>query len=81
MLFKYPVMMFISNYTCCGCIRQESKTNAVSRTCEAPVNRKRKSAVCYVMFLDTLCSKKSYDMPHIGCVFPALVDRHSACSL
>ena len=33
--------------------------------CESPGCRR------YFMFLDTLCSKKSYDMPHIGCGFHA----------
>ena len=49
-----------------------------------------------IMFLETLCSKKLYDMPHVGVVFirfsgrrfPALVDirlftinRQALCSL
>ena len=40
---------------------------------------------CYLMFLDTLCSKKWYDMPHIGYGIQSLqwstisrIDRHSA---
>ena len=43
------------------------------------------AAAISIMFLDTLCSKKWYDMPHIGCGIHSLewatisrIGRHSA---
>ena len=38
------------------------------------------AAAISILFLDTLCSKKWYDMPHIGCGIHSIhrIGRHSA---
>ena len=41
------------------------------------VCRCRRPAAISIMFLDTLCSKKWYDMPHM-CGIHSRIDRHSA---
>ena len=69
-----------------------NECNAMLRACQAVANRNALATrVCSflprfdIMFLDTLCSKKSYDMPHIRCSIHALqwstisrIGRHSA---
>ena len=71
-----------------------AKTNVLSCACKAALNRNALAtgrasllvaALFTIMFLDTLCSKKWYDMPHIGCGIHALqrstisrIGRHSA---
>ena len=54
---------FISNSIRCGCLGNDQCNIACLQT---------------EMFLDTLCSKKWYDMPHIGCGIHSRIGRHSA---
>ena len=74
---------FISNYIRCGCLRKDQCNIACLRSCILAVATLRGGnelrlliyavRVCRlpslfsIMFLDTLYSKKWYDMPHIGC--------------
>ena len=88
-----------------SCIKQKCTGNWPSPLCArrqriAPFDLRRASlpvsAAISIMFLDSLCSKRWYDVPHIGVVFirfrgprfPLLVDirlvtinRHARCSL
>ena len=55
------------------------------RTVPCDLRRAESAGAAAIMFLDTLCSKKWYDMPHIGCGINSLqwstiprIGRHSA---
>ena len=64
--FNYRVR-FISNsalFVAAAC----TDTDETSRVCEAAVNRS-------ALAIDTLCSKKSYDMRHMWCGIRALLVR------
>ena len=81
--FKYT-MTFISNSVRCGCLRQDQCNIACLRSCSKqkctgnwplpPCKLQGDNELRLVIsacFLK-LCSKKLYDMPHIGCVIHAL---------
>ena len=91
----------ISNYIRCGCLRTDQSCSKQKCTgnwppppCEAatncavwspPCESAGAAAIFSKLFLDTLCSKKWYDMPHIGCGIHSLqwstiprIGRHSA---
>ena len=65
MFFNYR-MRFISNSGTATLQGSDELCIVISamRVCRLPP--------LFDMFLDTLCSKKSYDMPHIGCGIHAL---------
>ena len=92
---------FISNSIRCGCLRNDQCNIACLHTemhsqlaaallrggdelCRV-ISDSAGAAAISIMFLDTLCSKKWYDMPHIGCGIHSLqwstisrIGRHSA---
>ena len=92
---------FISNSIRCGCLRQDQCNIACLQSCiqkctgNIGLRHSARRQLCRaslpaavaisIMFLDTLYSKKWYDMPHIGCGIHSLqrstisrIGRHSA---
>ena len=78
-----------------ACSKAAINRNALAIDRRPPPARRRRTVPCDLrraslpvpplLFLDTLCSKKWYDMPHIGCVIHSLqwstiprIGRHSA---
>ena len=83
---------FISNSIRCGCLGNDQCNIACLQTemhsqlaaatlrggdelCRASLPM---PPLLAILFLDTLCSKKWYDMPHIGCGIHSRIGRHSA---
>ena len=71
----FQILFVAATYEKTNVISRACAGNWPSPLCEAATNcavwsppcESADAAAISIMFLDTLCSKKWYDMPHIGC--------------